>query len=190
MTVTRRRVALALLLVAIAVPSATGCLVVDLHPAYDDESIGWDPDLLGTWNDPDDKSSIEIGRGEWKSYRVKYVHPIETGTLTGYLTSVADEKYLDVMPVRGEDRGSFFVPAHAVLRVRREGDRLELTPLSYDWFADRLRGGGAIPDILAVFDQKENVLVVSPTGRLRAWLRAQPRDGPMFGASATFVRAK
>jgi hypothetical protein len=39
-----------------------------------------------------------------------------------------------------------------------------------------------------VLDQKENALIVSPTAAFRAWLRKQPKEGPMFGAPATFVR--
>ncbi|MCA1561299.1 MAG: hypothetical protein LC804_13905, partial [Acidobacteria bacterium] len=158
--------------------------------AYDGDTIRWDPALLGAWDDVDDKSSMEVDRGEWKSYRIKYVHPIETGTLTGYLTSVGDDRFLDVMPARGEDRGAFLIPAHAVLRVRLEGDRLELTPLSYDWMNDRMRARTRIAGLDAVLDPKDNVLFVSPTAALRAWLRKQPKDGVMFGASAVFTRTK
>jgi hypothetical protein len=170
--------------------SAGGCLVLDLSPAYDDESIGWEPRLLGSWQDPDDNAAMQIARGEWKSYRVHYVHPIETGDLTGYLTSLDDDRYLDLMPARGADRGSFLVPVHLVVRVALDEDRLELTPLSYDWFSDRLKAGHALPGLSIVRDQKENALIVSPTPGLRAWLRAQPPGGPMFGAGAVFLREK
>ena len=178
-----------LVLLVLAVTFASGCLVVSLSPVYQDDTIGWDATLLGSWQDADDKSSIEIERGEWKSYRIKYVHPIETGTLTGYLTAIGDDKFLDVMPARGEDRGSFLVPVHAVLRLRLEGDRLELTPLSYDWMNERLRAGTRIAGLNVVLDQKENALVVSSTTTLRGWLRKQLKDGPVFGASAVFTRA-
>lgn len=172
----------------VALALAPGCLVLNVNPAYNDETIGWDPALLGSWDDADDKASMQIERGEWKSYRVKYVHPIESGTLTGYLTSVGDERFLDVMSSRGEDRGSFLVPVHAVLRVLLEGDRLELTPISYDWMNKRLRAGTRIGGLEVALDQKENTLIVSPTAAIRAWLRKQPKDGPMFGASAVFTR--
>jgi cytochrome c biogenesis protein ResB len=133
---------------------------------------------------------MDVERGEWKSYRMKYVHPIETASVTAYLTAIGDAHYLDVMPPRGEDRGSFLVPVHAVLRVRLEEDRLELTPLSYDWFDDRLRARQPIGGLNAVQDQKANALIVSPTARLRTWLRGLPATGPMFGASAVFTRKK
>ncbi|MEO8520911.1 MAG: hypothetical protein ABI603_06085 [Acidobacteriota bacterium] len=169
-----------------------GCLVVSLNPVYDEESIGFDPGLLGGWQDSDDNSSLQIDRGEWKSYRIHYVHPIENGDVTGYLTSIGDARYLDLMPASGVDRGSFLVPVHVSLRLTLDGDRLELAPLSYDWFTARLRARpgipAAVPGLVFAFDQKENALIVSPTARLREWLRRQPAAGAMFGAAAVFTR--
>lgn len=177
-----------LLLLLAILAAAPGCLVLGLHPAYDDESIGWEPALLGTWADVEDNASLVIERSEWKSYRIQYAHPIERGELTGYLTSIGDDRYLDVMPMRGEDRGAVVIPVHAMVRVQLAGDRLELTPLSYDWIFDRLRARTAIPGLAVTLDQKENALITSPSARLRAWIRSQPRDGLMFGAAAVFVR--
>ena len=99
------------ILLAIAMTAlSSGCLVLSVNPGYDDTTIGWDPNLIGSWVDADDKATLQIDRGEWKSYRIHYVHPIETGDLTGYLTAIGNERYLDVMPARGEDRGSFLFP--------------------------------------------------------------------------------
>jgi hypothetical protein len=176
-----------LLLLAI-LTAAPACLVLSVNPAYDDESITWDPGLVGAWEDVDDKASIQIERGEWKSYKVHYVYTIETGDVTGYLTTIGDQRYLDVTTARGEDRGSFLVPVHAILRVRLEGDMLQLTPLSYDWFYDRVNHQKTLPGLPAILDQKQNALIVAPTAALRAWIKAQPADGPMFGAAAAFVR--
>jgi hypothetical protein len=180
-----------LLIVVLAIAACSGCLVLSLEPAYDDESLGWDPDLIGAWHDADDNASMKIEAAEWRSYRVHYEHPSEKGDVTGFLTIVDNDHYLDLMPARGEDRGSFLLPAHALLRVDLTGDELVVTPLSYDWFADRLRTGRSLGATLgAVFDQKQNALIVSPTARLRAWIRAQPKDGAMWGAPATFTRVR
>jgi hypothetical protein len=117
---------------------------------------------------------MEVERAEWKSYRIHYVHPIETGDLTAYLTSVGDERYLDLMPARGTDRGSFLIFVHGVLRVRVDADRLEPTPLSYDWFADRLRRNLPIAGLAVALDQKENALIVSrPRGCGHGSVRSQ-----------------
>ena len=167
---------------------STGCLVVSVNPVYDDSTIAWEQNLVGNWVDEEDKASLQIERSEWKYYKIHYVHPIETGDLTGYLTAVGDERFLDVAPARGADRGSFLLPLHAILHVRLAGNSLELTPLAYDWFADHLRAGKEIAGLAATLDQKDNVLLVSPVNRLRDWLRVQSLDGPAFGASATFAR--
>ncbi len=176
------------LVLALTLASAPGCLVLSLNPAYDDGSIAWEPDLVGSWQNAEDHASMTIERGQWRSYKVHYVHPIETGDLTAYLTHIGDERYLDLMPERGEDPGSFLIPVHAVLHVRLQGDRLELAPLSYDWFADRLREGRGIVGLRVSQDQKENALIVSPPAQLRTWLRGQGAGGPVFGAAATFTR--
>ena len=133
---------------------------------------------------------MQIERGEWKSYKIHYVYTIETGDVTGYLTTIGDQRFLDVTLARGEDRGSFLIPVHAILRVRLEGDTLQLTPFGYDWFYDRVSHQKPVPGLAAVLDQKQNALIVAPTPALRAWIRGQPLDGPMFGAAATFVRNK
>jgi hypothetical protein len=183
---TRARPAHVLLLVLACL--SAGCLVLSVNPAYDDSSIGWDPSLVGNWVDADDNTTLQIERSEWKSYRIHYVHPSENGDLTGYLTFVGDDRYLDVMPARGQDRGSFLIPVHVVLRVRVDGDRLELTALSYDWFVERLRAARPIAGLSVALDQKQNVLMLSPVDRLRDWLRVQSADSPAFGAPATFTR--
>ena len=151
-----------LLLLAAALTLAPACLVLQVNPLYDDDSLTWEPGLVGAWAGVEDQVTLEIDRDEWRSYNIRYVHPGETGHVTGYLTVVGDHRYLDVMPMRGEDRGAFLVPVHAFLHVRLDGDRLHLTPVAYDWLADRLRMG-ALPDGLdGALDQKENVLIVSP----------------------------
>jgi len=166
-----------------------GCLVLSLHPAYDDDSIAWEPSLIGDWRDADDVSTLHVERAEWRSYKIHYEHPSEKGELTAYLTIVGDDRYLDVTPMRGQDWGSFLLPAHDVLRIVLDGDTLTLTPLSYDILAARLRAGRpAGAGLSAVMDQKQNVLITSPTSRLRAWLRTTPAANPVWGAAATFTR--
>jgi hypothetical protein len=183
-----KRASVVFVLVSLVALASQGCLVLSINPAYDGNTIGWDPNLVGSWVDADDKASLDIERSEWHSYRIHYVHPSETGDLTAYLTAIGNERFLDVMPARGEDRGSFLIPAHAVLRVRLDGDRLELAALSYDWFFDRLKAGRPIPGLEVVADQKDNALIVSNVDRFRDWLRIQSVDGPVFGPAATFTR--
>jgi hypothetical protein len=176
------------LLVAVVMATAPACLVVSLHPVYDADALVWDPALVGIWQSTDDETTIEIEQDEWRSYRIQYRYPIETGELTGYLTTIGEERFLDVMPLRGIDRGAFVLPIHVVARVRLAEGRLELTPLSYDWFFDRAKKGAAIGKLHVTIDQKQNVVLVSPATVVRQWLEAQTKDGEMFGPTTVFIR--
>jgi hypothetical protein len=176
------------LLVVLLAATAPACLVVSLQPVYDPDALVWDPALVGTWQSTDDETTLEIEQDEWRSYRIQYRHPIEAGELTGYLAAVGDERFMDVMPVRGTDRGAFVLPLHAVARVRLAEGRLELTPLSYDWFLDRAKEGNAIGKLSVTIDHKQNIVLVSPPAAVRQWLAGQAKDGEMFGPATVFVK--
>jgi hypothetical protein len=177
-----------LLILAVSLVLAPGCLVVTVNPTHDRAALVWEPALLGSWQNTEDNASLVIERGEWQSYRIRYELPIESGDLAGHLTTIGKARYLDLMPAQGQDRGSFLVPVHVTLRVELEKDRLVLSGLSYDWFLDRVMQKTGVPGLNVVLDEKENALIVSPTRAVRAWLARQPADGPMFGAAATFSR--
>lgn len=163
-----------------------GCLVLSLHPAHDDASIVWDPALVGTWVNEDDRVTVVLGRGEWRSYRIEYEHPIEKGTLTGYLTTLGPQTYIDVSPVRGQDYGSFLVPVHALLRIDRQADTLTVQALDYDRFSLAAKQGG-LPGLPMTLDQKQNTILTASTAAFRKWLKAGAIE-PMFGARAVFKR--
>ena len=175
-----------LVFVGLLAAGSSGCLVLALHPAHDDPSIIWDPALVGTWVNEDDRVTAVVGRGEWRSFRIEYEHPIEKGTLTGYLTTLGKDTYLDVSPVRGQDYGSFLIPVHALLRVERQADTLTIQALDYDRFALAVKQGG-IPGLPMTLDQKQNVILTGSTAALRKWLKAGAVEA-MFGARAVFKR--
>ena len=71
-----------LALLAIAL-STQACLVLGLDRFYDEPSITFDERLLGNWRPADDNVTVTVERSDWRSYRIQYVHPTETGALTG-----------------------------------------------------------------------------------------------------------
>jgi hypothetical protein len=188
MRVRNARRAAARLLLALIAAATSGCLVLALHPAYDDASLAWDPTLVGTWVNEEDRVTVTIDRGEWRSYRIEYEHPIEKGVLTGYLTVDGDRFYLDLSPLRGEDHGSFLVPVHAIVRLERDGDALTVQALDYDRVAMAAKKGG-LPGLTLTMDQKQNALVTEGTAGLRKWLRQiATASEAWFGARAVFKR--
>jgi hypothetical protein len=162
-----------------------GCLVVSLQPAYSDQSVAWDDGLVGQWRDAEDNVEVTITRGEWRSYRVHYKHPVEEADFTGHLTVIGDAHYLDLMPAKGLDYGAVLIPAHLVVRISREGDQCRSWSLDYDALRAALKGG-RLPRALATFDERQNLVLTSSTEALRDWLRT--RTDKDFDAPATFER--
>lgn len=164
---------------------STGCIVLSMHPAYDDASIAWEEALLGTWRAPEDNVEVLVERGEWRSYRVQYRHPVEVRDFTGHLTTIGDTYVLDLMAPRGVDHGAALIPAHLILRLQRDGARWVVSPLDYDAARAAIKSGRPY-GAGAVFDQRQYVILTESTEALRRWLRARaPTD---FNAGAVFER--
>ncbi len=168
--------------------ASSGCLVVSLHPVYDDQSVAWEEGLVGTWRDAEDKIDVTIERAEWRSYTIHYKHPIDAGVFTAHLTVVGDARYLDLMPERGQDYGALLVPVHAVVRVNRQADTMTVTALDYDKLsaAFKRRARSSAPGL--AMDQKQNVFLTGSTPELRQWLRVE--GDKLLAAPATFTRVK
>jgi hypothetical protein len=167
--------------------SSTGCIVVALHPAYDDASIGFDEGLLGTWRSEDDDTTVTFERGEWRSYRVTIATPRYSTTLSAHLTRVGATDVLDVMPVTGIDLATLSIAVHGIVRVVRDGDALTVSPIDYEAARRAVPGKIGIP---AVLDERQNVVVTAQTADIRKWLAARAGGDSLFGAGATLRRVQ
>ena len=174
--------------VTIAAAAAPGCLVLGLDRFYDQARIEFDERLVGTWTDAEDNITVTIERSEWRSYRIQYAHPIEKGALTGYLFREGAHWYLDLTPIRGQDFGSFVVPAHALARIAWRDQDLTVAPLSYDWFHRVVLARKAPASLAATRGERDQVVLAAARTALRAWLVALPDGDPAIGAAATFRR--
>ena len=164
---------------------SSGCLVLSLQPAYTGDSIEWNQSLLGRWKDAEDNVEVTIERGEWRSYRVHYTHPVDELDFTGHLTAIGDTLYLDLMPHRGQDFGPVLIPAHLIVRLRREGNAWLVSAIDYDRARAALKTGG-LAGVASAPDQRQNVVLTAATPALRDWLRA--RSAADFGAAARFEK--
>lgn len=168
----RPRAVAAVAVLACALVSS-GCLVLSLQPAYSDESIAWDGALLGRWKDAEDNVEVTIERGEWRSYRVHYTHPVDELDFTGHLTFVGNSLYFDLMPLRGQDFGPVLIPGHLIVRLQRDGGAWLVSGLDYDRARAALKKGG-LPGAASAMDQRQNVVLTGSTAELRDWLRGRP----------------
>lgn len=163
---------------------SSGCLVISLQPIYEDQTVAFDEGLLGRWRNAEDNVEVTVERGEWRSYKIHYKHPVEEADFTARLTAIGDAHYLDLMPVRGLDYGVVLIPAHLPIKVERSGEKWLVTAPDYDRFRASLKAGKQAA--FATFDQRQNVVLTGSTTELRAWLRDRGEDD--FTAPATFER--
>ena len=175
----------ALALVAAALISQ-GCLVLAVDRFYDDGSMTSDDRIVGSWKDAEDNVTATVETSEWRSYRISFQHPIETGVLTGYLFKLGSTTYLDLTVARGQDPGTFVVAGHTVARVTFTQNELTLTPLSYSWFVNALTDGRSAAVLVPERSQRDQVVLAAPGSALRTWLSARKAGDPVFGAPATF----
>jgi hypothetical protein len=162
-----------------------GCLVLSLHPIYDDRSIAWDESLLGEWRADEDNIDVTVERGEWRSFRIRYKRPADEGEFTAHLSAIGETYYLDLMTLRGQDHGPVLIPGHMLLRLTREDEGWQVSGLDYDRARARAtiaaKGGPS-----SALDQRQYVVLTGPTSELRRWL-GQAGDEE-FSAPALFKR--
>ena len=176
------------LIAAVALVGLTsGCVVVGLDHFYEASTLTFDDRLVGTWQDLDDHVTLIVERGEWQTYRLQYDHPTEKGVLTGFLFKVGQKTYLDVMPVRGQDPGSFTLPAHALLQLS-VGTNVVVKPLRLDWFAQAMEAHTLSVALQAVRGERSQIILAVGHEGLLKWLTARPADDPAFGPEFTFKR--
>jgi hypothetical protein len=171
--------------VVLAAVTSAGCLVLSLHPAYDDKSITFEESLLGSWASSEDQVQATVERGEWRSYRISYTDHSTTRTFQGNLTTIGGMLLLDLTESRGADPGPYLVPVHGLYRVVLKTDTLTAAPLDYGWFT-RAMAQKTVGGLIVSFDDRRNGVIASTTADLRRWLTKPPAES--FGAPMTFER--
>ncbi len=181
----RARLALLLALACLS----SGCLVITLQPVYDDTSLEVDDTLIGTWQAQEPGATVVVERGEWKSYRIAYTARSTSYAFVAYVTKIGDALFLDLSPEHGLEEGPLTVPAHGLCRLQHDGDRVTVTPLNYDWFTAASRAG-TLKGLDPALDARQNMILMSKTAALRAWLLAHLKTADAFREPITFNRVK
>ena len=134
--------------------------------------------------------SAVVERSEWRSYRIQYTHPTESGALTGYLFKHGDGLYLDLTLVRGKDFGVFVVPGHVLAAVTiTSATEVTLAPLSYDWFNQGLSKKTLAAALKGSRGERDQVVLGGDRAPFWQWLDGARKGGTaaaIFGAAATF----
>jgi hypothetical protein len=162
------------------------CLVVSLQPAYDPETIAFEPALVGTWTSDEDEVIVTIERGEWHSYHIDLEDNGNVTRLSGRLTRIGALPLLDLTPLDGTDIPPLQIPVHGLFRVEAADGTMTFAALDYDHFYAMARAGDKEAGL--VLDARKNAVLTASTADLRRWLQAHAEDAGLFSEPVVLKR--
>jgi hypothetical protein len=194
-----RLVLLSLLLSLLLLP---GC-VRSLHPIYTQETLIYDPALLGTWVDEEGETRLEIAASSdndqpdaIKSYRVLHTDTDgKSARLLGHLAKVGDMLVADLtiadenkLPDSDFARSHLF-PLHTFWIITRDaaGDPKAFTvrAIDHDWMT---RFAAENPAAVGHYKTNEDVILTAPPAELQKFLIAHAKDPGMLTDAERFRR--
>ena len=120
-----------------------GC-VPSLNPVYSDQTLVFEPALVGLWTQPNSKARWEFAKLDDKSYRLLYTDDQgQQGRFVGRLARLEGELFLDLYPEEPQmDASGFYkfhlVPIHTIYHVRTTQPKLELAAIDFKWLDEYL----------------------------------------------------
>ena len=152
----------------------TGCVPQTLFPLYSDETLTFEPLLLGAWQEDDEDARWTFSAHDPHSYRL--VHRDSDGReseFEAHLIELGGELFLDLFPEDSdEDWNDLFtlhvLPVHTFLHVVVGEDELQLTFMELDWLRDYLEENPT--DLMHAVNRKDQVLVTAPTEEMQAFV--------------------
>jgi hypothetical protein len=120
-----------------------GC-VPSLNPVYTDETLTFEPALLGIWTQPSTKARWDFSKRDDESYRLDYTDDEDRqARFVGRLAKLDDELFLDLYPeeVKSDSNGFYkfhLVPIHTIYRVKQADGQLTLAAIDFQWLDDYL----------------------------------------------------
>ena len=120
-----------------------GC-IPSLNPVYTDETLTFEPALIGVWKQPATKARWDFARLDDKTYRLSYTDDNDQqGHFLGRLAKLDSELFLDVYPEEVHMDGNGFykfhlVPIHTIYRVKQADGHLKLSAIDFQWLDDYL----------------------------------------------------
>jgi hypothetical protein len=171
--------------VLLLVTCSSGCLVSSFHPIYDDASVVFDDQLIGSWENRETGVSVSIARGQWRSYAIEYIDRTGPTHFTGFLTAIGGRRFMNVRPEDGMERPGFLVATNGIVEVVSTPGEVRVRELDYDAVLSRLLAKTLKTP--AATDLKENVVLTAETAELRQWLAASLNDERLFAEWKTLT---
>ncbi len=150
----------------------TGC-IPSVHPLYTEQDLIFDPLLVGVWDGEDGKETWTFTRSGENAYTLRFVDGKgKAGEFSVHLLKVGDRRFLDLCPADPDlPQNDFYkfhlLPVHSFLRIRQQGDALQMTFLQPNWIRTHLQEH---PDALKHEKVGDGILLTAQPGELQAFL--------------------
>ena len=174
------------LLIGLALVSS-GCLVSSMQPIYDDDTIVFDEALLGRWESREAEVSVEITRGQWRSYQVVYTDRFGLTRFTGHATRIGRGRFLNLRPEDGLERPAFLVATNGMLQIDASPSGMRVREPEYATLLERIKAGTA--GTPAAVDVKNNVVLTGSSAQVRSWIETSLKDDRLWAEWKTFTRS-
>jgi hypothetical protein len=180
------------LVLACAVAATLGCYVQSIQPLYTDQTMAFDPALVGTWVSQEDEEFVftmsDTTRG---MYTLLSDEGGATARFEAVLVELGGVAFLDIYPEAPESENTFYIDhllrVHNMLRVEVDADTLWASDFDAEW-------------LQAMIDKKRTrlssvpldgaVLLTGSTAELQAFVTKFARTPEAFSEPAKFVRSQ
>ena len=189
---------LALLGLALAGLALNGC-VWSVHPLYTEQTIVFEPALVGVWATPDGEKTAIVAAREDKSYEITYWDKdMSDGASMKYrarLVRLGGYLFLDVQPDKKAVEGLmgvkpvwYLLPTHSFYRVQLNGEELTVS-LVDDELVTRSATALAHEEIREKDGENGYLLTASPE-ELQTALAPHATDDSIYAKLGDFRRLK
>jgi hypothetical protein len=180
-----------LLALAGATLTTLGCYVQSIQPLYDDKTMAFDPDLVGTWVAEEDEEFVftmsDTTRG---LYTLLCDEGGATARFQAVLIELGGAAFLDIYPDAPESENTFYIDhllrVHNILRVELDADTLWVSDFDAEWLQtalDRKRVR------LAHVPLDGAILLTASTVELQGFAAKYSKTPEAFSEPARFIRS-
>mgnify|MGYP006270942523 FL=1 len=119
--------------------------VPSLNPLYTDEDLIFNPELLGTWGEPDEKESWTFEQKGEKEYKLTHSDKQGEATFSVHLLKIGNTTFLDIYPDAAEPINSLYqmhlFPVHTFYKVVIEKGEVALQMFGSSSLEDAIKAG-------------------------------------------------
>lgn len=168
-----------------------GCIVSSLHPLFVEEDRIFDPELVGRWVDPADKTKpswIFKPRSD-KGYDCTLLEKGKAYRFFAGLGKIGDSWFLDLYAERTDKEtvgGLHLLPTHSFWKLTLKKDTLTLAPLNYEWFANQVKAKKV--DISYTTLDEDRLLLTASSEELRKFFLRHEKNAEAFKERHTWKR--